>query len=96
MHRCECMNGYMSIYVAYMYRCSILGYILVCLVACIILVGLISSMVHSFLIICAYVHVYLVTYCLCMFTFSCGQEYSDVVVVVMHEVMVCAIVKVIH
>jgi len=25
MHQCECMIGYMSIYVTYMYRCSMLG-----------------------------------------------------------------------
>ena len=72
------------------------GYILVCLVACIILAGLISSIVHSCLIICAYAYVYLVTYYLCMFMFTCGQVYHDVVDVVMHEVVVCVVSKVAH
>jgi len=32
MHRCECMNGYMLIYVAYMYHFSMFGHIPTCLV----------------------------------------------------------------
>jgi len=36
-------------------------------------------------------------HCLCMFMFACGQVYSDIMmVVVMHEVMVCFVVEVMH
>jgi len=34
---------------------------------------------------------------LCMFMFSCGQVYSDIMmVVVMHEVVVCVVVEFMH
>jgi len=65
-----------------------LGYILVYLVMCIILVVLVSSIVRLYLITCVYACVWLVTHCLCMLMFACGQVYNDVVVVVMHEVVV--------
>jgi len=75
----------------------LIGYILVCLVACIILAGLISSIVHSCLIICVYAYVWMVKHCLCMFMVACGQVYSEVMmVVVMHEVVVCVVVEVMH
>jgi len=96
MQHYECMISYMSIYVTCMYHCSMFGYILVLFVACIILASSISSIVHSFLIICSYAYVQLVTYFLCMFMFACGQVYNDVVVVVLHEVVVCVFVKVMH
>jgi len=57
MHRCECITGYM-------YHCSMLGYILVCLFAGTILAGLISSIVHSCLVICVYAYVWIVMHCL--------------------------------
>ena len=73
------------------------GHILVSLVACIILAGLISSIFYSCWIICVYAYVWMVMHRLCMFMFSCGQVYSDVMmVVVMHEVVVCVVVEVMH
>ena len=73
------------------------GYIRVCLVAGIILAGLISSIVRSCLVICVYVYVWMVVHHLCMFMFANGQVYSDVMmVVIMHEVMVCVVVEVMH
>jgi len=73
------------------------GYILVCLVACIILAGLISNNFHSCLVICVYEYVWMVMYRLCMLIFSCGLVYSDVMIVVfMHEIMSCVVVEVMH
>jgi len=69
---------------------------LVCLVAHIILVGLVTSIVHLCLITCVYACVWLVRNFLCMLMFTCGQVYNDVMVVVMHEVMMCVVVKVMH
>ena len=88
MHLRECMTGYILIYVAYMYHHSMIDYILVCWVACIIISGLISSIVHS-LTIRVYAYVWMVMHQLCMFMSTCGQVYNDVMVVVMHEVVVC-------
>lgn len=49
----ECITvSVMLFYVTYMHSCSMFGYILVCLVAYIIVAGLISSIVHSCLVIC--------------------------------------------
>jgi len=103
MHRCECMNGYMSTYVTYMYHWSMFG----CNPACWLhscMLGymyhscrLISSIVHSCLIICVYAYVWMVMNHLCMLMFACGQVYSDVMMVaVMHEVVVCIVVEVMH
>ena len=72
------------------------GYILVCLVTCIIIVDLVTSVVRLCLIVCVYACVWLVTHCLCMLMFACGQVYNNAVVVFMHEVMVCIIDKVMH
>jgi len=97
MQRSECMTGYMSTYIACMYRCSMLGYILVCLVACIILAGFILSIFHPYLIIRVYAYVWMVMHRLCMFMFAYSQVYSDaMMVVIMHEVVVCVIVEVMH
>ena len=75
----------------------LVGDILICLVECIILSGLISSIVHSCLIICIYAYVWKVMHHLCMLMFACGQVYSDIVmVVVMSEVVVCVVVEVMH
>jgi len=73
-----------------------LGYILVCLVTCIILVGLVSSIICFCLITCVYACVWLFMNYLCMLMFSCGQVYNDVVFVFMHEVVVCVVDKVMH
>ena len=40
--------------------------------------------------------VWLVMHYLCMSIFTCAQVYNDVVVVVMHEAMVCVVDKVMH
>lgn len=80
---------------AWLHYCMF-GYILVCLVTCIILVGLVTSIVHLYLTTCVYACVWLVTHCLCMLMFACGQVYSDAVVAVMHEVVVCIVDKVMH
>ena len=96
------MNGYISFYVAYMllYVASLhpcmLVFILVCLITCTSLVGLVTSIVHLCLITCVYACAWLVTHCLCMLMFAYGQVYSDVMVVFMHEVIVCVVDKVIH
>lgn len=68
----------------------------VCLVTCIILVGLVSSIIRLCLITSIYACVWLVTHCLYMLMFACGQVYNDVVVVVMHEVVVGIVDKVMH
>jgi len=69
----------------------------VCLIACIILVVFISNIIHSCLVICVYAYMWVVMHRLCMFMFSCGQVYSDIMMVVfMHEVMVCVVVEVMH
>lgn len=73
------------------------GYILVCLVACTILASLILSIVHSCLVTCVYAYVWMVMHRLCMFMFACDEVYSEVMMVVfMHEVMVCVIIEVMH
>jgi len=54
----------------------------VCLVACTILAGLISSIVYSCLIIRVCACVWLIMHCLCMFMVACGQVYKDVMMVV--------------
>jgi len=40
---------------------------------------------------CVVMSVWLIMHCLCTLVFTCGQVYSDVVVVVTHEVMVCVV-----
>ena len=45
---------------------------------------------------CVFMSVWLIVHCLCMLVFTCGQVYSDVVVVVMHEVIVCVVDMVMH
>lgn len=58
---------------------------------------LISNIIHSCLTICVYAYVCMVMHCSCMLMFACGQVYSDIMmVVVMHEVMVCVVVEVMH
>jgi len=66
-----------------------LGYILVCLVACIILVSLVSSIVHLCSIIC--IHACVVDYALLMHVDVCMWScVSGVMVVIfMHEIMLC-------
>jgi len=61
-----------------------LGYIIVCLVTCIILLGLVSSVIHLCLITCVYACVWLVTNFLCTLIFAYGRVYNDVIVFVMH------------
>ena len=45
---------------------------------------------------CVVMSVCLIMHCLCTLVFTCGQVYNDVVVVVMHEVMVCVVDMVMH
>jgi len=40
--------------------------------------------------------VWLIMHCLCTLVFTCGQVYSDVVVVVMNEVIACVANMVMH
>ena len=70
-----------------------LGYILVCLVACTILAALSSNIVHSCLIIRVYAYVWMVMHHLCMFMFAYSQVYGDIMImVVMHEVVVSIVI----
>jgi len=72
-------------------------YILVCLVTCIILVGLVTSIYHLCLIACIHACVWLLTHFLCTLLFACSHVYSGVMItVVMHEVMVCVVDMVMH
>lgn len=74
-----------------------LGYILVCLVTCISLVGLVISIVRLCLITCVHAYVWFITNFLCVLMVSCSHVYNGVmVVVVMHEVMVCVVDMVMH
>ena len=45
---------------------------------------------------CFGMRVWLIIHCLCMLVFTCGQVYSDVVVFVIHEVIVCVNHMVMH
>ena len=45
---------------------------------------------------CVGMSVWLIMHCLCTLVFTCGHVYSDVVVVVMHNVMVCVVDMVMH
>lgn len=83
------MIGYMLLYVSYTYH-------FVCLVTCIVLISLVSIIVHLCLILGVYVCLWLITNCLCMLMFACGQVYNGVMVVVTHEVVVCIVDKVMH
>lgn len=87
------MNGYMLLYLGYMYQFCALGYIVVCLVTFLyawlhVSFFLVTSIVHLGLITCVYACIWLVTHLLCMLMFACGQVYNDLVVFVMLEVMV--------
>lgn len=96
MITCQCISV-TCIIVVFLVTLLLVGYIFVRLVACIILVGLISSIIHSCLILHVYAHVWMVMDHLCMFMFACGQCYNDaMMVVIMHEVMVCVFVEVMH
>lgn len=71
-------------------------YILVCLVVCIILVGLVTNIVPLCSIKCVHAYVWLIMHCLCMLRVACGNVYSRVMVVVTHEVISCIIDMVLH
>ncbi len=45
---------------------------------------------------CVIMSVWLIMHSFCMLMFTCGQVYSDVVVVFMHEVVVCFVDKGMH
>jgi len=45
---------------------------------------------------CVIMSLWLIMNCLCTLVFTCGQVYSDVVVVVMCEVVVCIVDMVMH
>jgi len=45
---------------------------------------------------CVVMSIWLIMHCFFMLVFTCGQVYIDVVVVVMHEVVVCVVDMVIH
>ena len=45
---------------------------------------------------CVVMSVWLIMHFLCMLMFTCGQVYSDLVFVVMHELMVCVVDMVMH
>ena len=102
MHCHDHMTSYIWLYVAYillnvawLHPCMVC-FILVCFITCIILIGLLSSIIHSCSIIRFYACLLLVTHCLCMLMFACGQVYNDVMLVFMHEVMVCVFDMVMH
>jgi len=98
----EHMIGYMLLYAAYMLlyvtwlHSCMYDFIHVFLFACIIHVGLVSSIICSCLIVYVCACVWFVMHYLCIFMFSCGKVYNDVMVVIMHEVVVCVVDKVMH
>ena len=45
---------------------------------------------------CVFMSVWLIMHILCILMFTCGKVYSDVVVVFMHEVMLCVVDMIMH